>query len=94
MKRQIDKMLVAATDPRRKAREEATNFPWILPVFAVTFAVGKLSRIVKLHDGMIRLVEMDAADMAEELRESAHYLLQAAALLESDIDGQEAHHEG
>ena len=84
MKNQIDKMLAASNDPRRKSREHATNFPWVLPVFAVAFAVGKLSRIVKLHDGMIRLVEMNAADMAEELRESAHYLLQAAALLESE----------
>ena len=84
MKRQIEKMLAASTDPRRQSREDATNLPWILPVFAVAFAVGKLSRIVKLHDGMIRLVEMSAADMAEELRESAHYLLQAAALLESE----------
>jgi len=82
MKRQIEKMLAASRDSRRQAREDATNFPWILPVFAVAFAIGKLSRIVKLHDGMIRLTEIPAIDMAEELREAAHYLLRAAALLE------------
>ena len=54
MKRQIEKMLAASKDSRRQAREDATNFPWILPVFAVAFAIGKLSRVVKLCDGMIR----------------------------------------
>ena len=91
MKRQIEKMLAASKDSRRLAREDATNFPWILPVFAVAFAIGKLSRVVKLCDGMIRLAEISAADMAEELREAAHYLLRAADLLENE-EGKEAGH--
>jgi len=87
---QIQKMLAASDDPRRRFREQATNFPWISPVFAVAFAIGKLSRVVKLQNGMIRLAEMAAADMAEELRESAHYLLRAAALLDNAEVGDAA----
>lgn len=88
MNTQIEKMLAAARDRRRQAREQATNLPWTIPVFAVSFAIGKLSRLVGLYDGMIRLVDIPVADMAEELRESAHYLLQAADLLEENPSSQ------
>lgn len=84
MKRQIEKMLAASKESRRRAREEATNFPWAIPVFAIAFAIGKLTRLVTLCDGMISLAEIDAAHMAEELRECAHYLLRASELLDPD----------
>ncbi len=92
MKRQIEKMLASSTDPRRQTREAAADLPWVMPVFAVSFAIGKLSRVVKLCDGMIKLVGVNKGDLAEELRESAHYLLQAAKLLESESGKRRGHY--
>jgi hypothetical protein len=83
---QIIKMIEAANEPHRKDREDALNHPWHLPECAITFAIGKLTRIIKDPDwpsGVYILrkgIERNKA--AEELREAAHYLLRAAALLE------------
>lgn len=85
MKYQVQKMLEAENDPTRKGRAEGADFPWMSPVFAVGFALGKLSRIVKFNHRSIHI--SDAADertMAEELREAASYLLRAASLIDPD----------
>ena len=93
MKNQIFKMLLTTEKPCRRRRREGKDYPWKNPVFAVTFAIGKLSRIVNYDSGSILLSRsIDEQTMAEEMREAASYLLRAASLLDPDDDGREANH--
>ena len=86
LNRQIARMIESANERKRTERETALNYPWRFPDCAVTFAVGKLSRIVRDPDwpsGVLVLQKgVERGQAAEELREAAHYLLHAAALLE------------
>ncbi len=95
MKHQIRRMLEALEDPRRICRSAGVDLPWMSPVFAVAFALGKLSRILTFNHRGIRLSDKaEERTMAEELREAASYLLRAASLLDPDDDGREVTHEG
>ncbi len=94
MRWQIEKMLQAIGDPRRTSRSDGADFPWMSPSFAIAFAIGKLSRIVRFsHRGIQITQTMDESLMAEELREAASYLLRAASLLDPEDDGREARHD-
>jgi hypothetical protein len=86
MNRQIEKMLAAEKDPRRIARMDGIDLPWTSAVFAVVFALGKFSRIVKFSGQSISIQAVDKRHTAEECREAAHYLLRAAELLEHAED--------
>ncbi len=95
MKRQIEKMYQTVADPQRASRSHGTDFPWMSPSFAIAFAIGKLSRVVRFdHQGIQITQTMNASLMAEELRESASYLLRAASLLDPEDDGREVRHDG
>ena len=86
LQRQIDKMLAASQEPRRRARESSTDLPWTSPIFAVVFALGKLTRVVKVNGKAVSLQIVDPDRTTEELREAAHYLLRAAELIEREAD--------
>ena len=89
MKHQIEKMLAAGNDPARTVRADGNDLPFTSPIFAIAFAIGKLSRVIRFGRGFVTLTEAANAYIAEECREAAHYLLQAAALLEAEADDAE-----
>ena len=89
MMKQIAKMMLTHEDPTRQAREFSTNLPWNSPVFAIAFALGKISRVVQFTPLRIRLTSTCRFRAAEEVREAAHYLLRAAELFEDPTKKEE-----
>jgi len=81
--REIERLREREADPRRRRREAADDLPWDDPLFAALFAAGKISRVMITDARDARLVGKNA-EIAEELREAAHYLLRAAALLDGE----------
>ena len=86
---QLTKMMLTHEDSQRKSREFSTNLPWNFPVFAIAFALGKISRVVQFTPLRIRLTSTCRFKAAEECREAAHYLLRAAELFEEEHQTQE-----
>jgi hypothetical protein len=86
MNRQIEKMLAAEKDPRRVVRRGGIDLPWTSPVFAVAFALGKLTRVVRFDGRGIRLVGKNSSHVKEEIMETASYLIRACELLERETE--------
>ena len=84
MNEQIEKMMAAENDSKRQARIQGRDFPWKCPVFSLAFALGKLTRIIYWVEDEIRIAKIAKCDLVEELRESAHYLLRTAQLIEDE----------
>jgi len=80
---QIKKMLFAESESFRQARIMGMDYPWKSPVFCIAFGLGKLSRVIWWDRDDIRVARIAPVNLAEELREAAHYLLRAAHLVEN-----------
>ena len=82
LKKQVNKMEKGHLAPEREARNQAISLPWNTALVACIFALGKLSRILELHDDKISFSKNSKGKMAEELREVADYCLRAASIIE------------
>ena len=84
---QIEAMIETTLTSDRKARRHGLNLGWSNHHIVVSFAIGKLSRIFRLDEDGFSVIDSDKT--AEELRESASYLLRAAQIIDNKKEKNE-----